>query len=152
MIPGFNRKIVKITPPAVIVDNAAYTTTEIDTYGCTYAIINVHFGATDIAMVALKVQESDTSGSGFTDVTGLVSGTSNNDAGSTSTLPASTADNTFYGFFIDLRGRKRYLDLVATAGDGAAGTYMTAWAELYGPQYDLPVTAAERGYAECLTA
>ena len=82
-------------------------------------------------MATLKVQESDDSGmSGAADVSGLVFGTSTNIAGSTSTLPSATDDNKFFIFEIDLRARKRYLDLSATAGDGAAGTYMAAWVEL----------------------
>lgn len=149
MIPGFNRKLVSITPPAAIVDNAAFTTAEIDTLGFSYAIVNVYFGAMDIAMTALKVQESDTSGSGFADVTGLVFGTSTNDAGSTSSLPSATSDNTIFSFFIDLRGRKRYLDVSATGGDGTLGTYMTAWVELWRPA-DGVLTATEAGYSQRL--
>lgn len=151
MLHPFNRKLVSVTPPAAIVDNAGYTTAEIDTYGYDYCVINVYLGATDIAMAALKVQESDTSGSGFADVTGLVFGTSANDAGSTSTLPSATDDNKFFSFFIDLKGRKRYLGLVATAGDGTTGTYLTAWAELWRGK-EPPRTAAQAGYSQRLVA
>lgn len=148
MIAPFARKMVSITPPAAIVDNASLTTASIDTRGWEYAVINVYFGAMDIAVVALKIQESDTDGS-YGDVTGLVFGTSNNDTGSASTLPSATDDNKFFSFFIDLRGRKRWLDLVATMGDGAAGTYVTAWCELYRGQ-DAPRLATEAGYSQRL--
>ena len=94
-------------------------------------------------MTALKMQESDTSGSGHADITGLVYGTSSNIAGSTSALPSATDDNKTFLFEIDLKGRKRYLDLVATAGDGAAGTFMAAVAVL-GRAEDLTDTAAGR--------
>ena len=149
MIAPMKRKVVSITPPQVIVDNASWTTAELDTLGWDFVVINAFFGAMDIAMVALKVQQSDVSGSGFADVTGLVFGTSLNDTGSTSTLPSATDDNKFFSFFVDLRARKRYLDLVATGGDGAAGTYLTAWAELWRGK-DAPLSASEAGYSQRL--
>jgi len=143
-----NTKLVSITPPAAIVDNASYTTASIDTQGWDYLQVVVYLGATDIAMTALKLQESDTDGS-YGDVTGLVFGTSSNIAGSTSTLPSATDDNKFFVFDVDLRGRKRYFDLVATAGDGTAGTFLTAFAILSRGK-DQPVTAAERGASQIL--
>lgn len=150
MIHAQNCKVVKITPPAAIVDNAAYTTTELDTLGWDYVQIFVHLGATDIAIATLQVTESNTSGSGHAAVTGLVWGTSNNIAGSTSTIPSATDDNKFFLFEIDMRkGRKRYLDLNATAGNGTAGTYLTAWAVLWRGE-NSPVTASERGCQEIL--
>jgi hypothetical protein len=133
-------KFVAITPPGAIVDNAAFTTAAIDTKGFAHLTIIVHFGAMDIAMAALKVQESDDSGmSGAADITGTVGGTS-------FTLPGATADNQFWAFHINLKGvRKRYIDLVATGGDGTSGTYLTAFAILSRAQ-EYPDTAAERGF------
>jgi len=75
-----NTKLVSITPPAAIVDNASYTTASIDTQGWDYLQVVVYLGATDIAMTALKLQESDTDGS-YSDVTGLVFGTSSQHRG-----------------------------------------------------------------------
>lgn len=144
MNPLQNTKLVSMTPPAAIVDNTSYTTAEIDTKGWDYAQIICYLGATDIAMAALKVTESDTSGSGHADVAGLVVGTSVDIDGTTSALPASTDDNKFVVFDIDLRGRKRYLDVTATAGDGSAGTYLTAIA-LLSRGKESPQTVAERG-------
>ena len=142
------KKRVAITPPAAIIDNASATTATIDTLGFDYAEVVVHFGAMDIAVTAMKMQESDDSGmSGAADVTGLVFGTSTNTAGSTSTLPSATDDNKFFSFFIDLRGRKRYLDLVLTLGDGAAGTYVTAFVELWRGE-NQPCTATARGNSQ----
>jgi hypothetical protein len=111
-----NCKFVQLTPPGVIVDDASYTTAALDTAGFGYCAILVCLGATDIAMAALKLQQSDASGSGFADITGAVGGTD-------FTLPTSTDDNKIVAFFVDLRGKKRYLDVVATAGNGSAGTY-----------------------------
>lgn len=143
-------KFVALTPPAAIVDNAAYTTAAVDTAGFRKLQILVLLGATDIAVAALKVQESEASDmTGAVDVTGLVVGTSLNIAGATSALPSATDDNKFMLFEVDLRGRMRYLDLAATAGDGSTGTYLTAIAILSDP-VECPKTAAQRGCDEIL--
>lgn len=146
MIAPFERKIVEVVRPGAIVDAASFTVQDVDTLGYDYAVINCYVGATDIAMTALKVQESDDD-STYSDIDATVFGTADNDTGDASALPSATDDNKFFSFFVDLRGRKRYLRLVATAGDGAAGTYMTAWAELWRAK-DAPRTAAEAGYSQ----
>ena len=149
MIEQLHVKKVAVIQPAAIVDNASWTVVTIDRKGWDHVSIDCLLGAADIAVAALKVQESDASGSGFADVTGLVYGTSNNDTGSASTLPSATDDNLLFGFSIDCRGRKRYLKLVATGGDGAAGSYLAAIATLCrGAQGSL--TAAEAGYSQRL--
>lgn len=135
---------VNVIPPVAIKDNASWTTTQIDTKGYNYCTIVVTLGATDIAMAALKVQESDTDGSNFGDVTGLVFGTSTDAlSGSTSALPTAAQDDKIFVFEINLAGRKRYLDLVATAGNGTAGTYAAAIAILSRAD-NAPRTATER--------
>lgn len=149
MNPEQETKFVSVTPPAAIIDNASATTAEVDTKGWDYAQYYVYIGATDIAMTALAVTESDTSGSGHANITGLVTGTSTNIAGSTSALPSATDDNTVRRFDIDLRGRKRYLDLTATCGDGTAGTYLAAWCIL-SRGAKAPVTATECGCGDIL--
>lgn len=146
MNPSQNHKYVAITPPAAILDAASATAASIDTLGFDFLKVVVLLGASDIAMDALKLQTSDTDGS-YADLTGCVFGTSTNLAGSTSTLPSSTDDNKFFVFYVDLRGKKRYFDLVATAGDGSAGTYLTAWAELYRGE-GMAATAAGRGISQ----
>ncbi len=142
MIHGQNTRFVSITPPAAIVNNASYTTASIDTLGYEYLEVFVYVGATDVAMTALKLQESDTDGS-YADVTGLVYGTSASIAGTTAALPTATDDNKCFKFEVDLRGRKRYFDLAATAGSGSTGTFLTAFA-LLSRATDTPVTATER--------
>lgn len=141
-------KFVSITPPGAIIDDASATTASIDTNGWDYLTVVCYFGAMDIAATALKMQSSDTDSS-YADVTGLVYGTSTDIAGSTSSLPSATDDNKFFIFEIDLRGQKRYWDLVATLGDGAAGTYFTAFGILSRGKNG-PVTATERGVANVL--
>lgn len=144
-------KLVSITPPAAISDNATLTTGEIDTLGWSYLTIVVYEGATDIAMAALSVTQSDTSGSGHANVTGLVWGTSTNIDGSTSALPSATDDNLFQVAQIDLKGKKRYIDVTATTGDGAAGTYIAIFGILSRPQVS-PISASEAGANEILRA
>ena len=134
-----NVKVVNVTPPAAIVDAASFATTSIDTAG--YGKLAVYFslGATDIAMTALKLQEADDDSS-YGDITGCVYGASGAPA-----LPTADDDNKVFGFFVNLAGRKRYIDVVATAGNGAAGTFGTCIAVLYNGEGIN--TAAERGLA-----
>lgn len=148
MIPMLNTKIVSVTPPAAIVDNAAFTTAEVDTLGYDFASFYVYYGATDIATAVLQVTETDTSGSGQVAITGTIFGTSTNTAGTTSTLPSATADNLFFAIHIDMRkGRKRYLDLNLTGGDGAAGTFAAVFCILSRGK-ELPNSASERGCSQ----
>lgn len=137
-----NVKVVNVTPPAAIKDNASFATTTIDTLGFNKVAIYFSLGATDIAMTALKVQESDDSGmASAADITGAVYGASGAPA-----LPSATDDDKIFGFFIDLKGRKRYLDVVATAGDGAAGTFGACTAHLYN-SFTTEDNATQRGLA-----
>jgi hypothetical protein len=137
-----NAKIVNVTPPAAIKDAASFATTTIDTLGFNKVAIYFALGATDIAMTALKVQESDDSGmSGAADITGAVYGATGYAA-----LPTADDDNKVFAFFIDLKGRKRYLDVVATAGDGSTGTFGACTAHLYNP-LTTEDNATQRGLA-----
>ena len=141
-----NLKAVNTTSPRVINDNTAYTTATLDTIGFDEALFIIQFGAMDIAVAALKLQESNDSGmSGATDITGA------DFSVSPATLPSATADDTLVAIHVKLGGvRKRYLDLSFTAGDGAAGTYasvltLLSKAEAY------PGNATDRGFGQLLT-
>lgn len=112
--------------PAAIVDNAAWTGVEIDTLGWDYLELMFLYGTSDIALAALAVTQSDTAGSGHANVTGTVFGTATDIAGTTTVLPSATDDGCVEAFQIDLRGKKRYFNVAATAGDGTAGTYAAA--------------------------
>lgn len=142
MIQAQAIEFVNTTPAAAILDAASAATTTIDTFGCAAVLIVVQLGAMDIAMTALKVQESDDSGmSGAADITETVFGGSGNPA-----LPIATDDNHLFGFLIHCTGhRKRYLDLVATCGDGAAGTFVSV-ITLKFRHGTLPSTATGRGF------
>lgn len=142
-------KVVSVTPPAAIVDDASFTTAEIDTIGYDYATILVYLGATDIAMTALAVTESDVTASGHANVTGLVYGTSTDIDGATSDLPSATDDNKVFAFEVDLRGRKRFLDVTATMGDGTAGGFVTILALLWRGD-EQKQSASARGFGNVL--
>jgi hypothetical protein len=99
----------------------------------------------------LSLQESDTSGSGHANVTGLVYGTSTDIDGNTSSLPSATDDNGVFAFEVDLRGRKRYLDVAATVGDGTAGAFVTIQTILCRAK-ELPTSISDKGLTGCLRA
>lgn len=150
-------KFVNVIPPGVVVDNAAFTSTVVDTAGYDSVAFVVNLGGTDIAVTALKVQEADAKSSATaltsgTDVTGLVWGTSTNpDTGATSALPSATDDNKIYVAFVNTKERKRYLQIQATAGDGTTGTYLAATAVL-NKAADGPYNATTRGLGSNLIA
>lgn len=149
MIAEQATKVLQVIAPVSIKDDTAWVSDEIDTAGWEYCTIICNLGVTDIAVALLKVQESDVTGTGFADVTGLVFGTSTGIDGSVSALPSAADDGKIFIFDIDCRSRERYLDLVATAGDGALGTFLSAIAILSrGKQ--APVTAADRGASQIL--
>jgi hypothetical protein len=105
-----------VTKAAASVAANATHSHEIDTAGFKYASIDVIFSpftaATSAYASVLKVQESDVSGSGQADVTGL-SVTAG--AGSTTGNVGAVAR-----FNVDLRGRKRFLTVVTSPGNTVA--------------------------------
>lgn len=140
-------KVLNVTPPAAIVDNAAFTTATIDTKGFRSLTVYVSLGATDIAFTVLKLQESDDSGmSGAVDIAGTVFG----GGGGQPALPTATDDNKVYAFYVDLRGRKRYIDVNLTIGDGTVGGFASILAILERAE-ESPDTAAERGVGAFVT-
>lgn len=142
MHEAMKQKAVAITNPGAIVDNAAFTTAIIDTRGFAFLTIIVVLGALDIAVAAFKLQESNDSGmAGAADVSGA------DFSVSPATLPAATDDNKLYAIQVNLKGRKRYLDLTLTGGDGTAGTYAAAIA-LLSEASEVPASATDRGFAQ----
>lgn len=147
MIHDQYQKLVNLTPPAAIVNNASLTVAALDTLGWDYAQIDVILGATDIALTALKLTESDDNSS-YTDVPLSIYGTSNNSGGSASTLPAATDDNGIFGWHVQLTGqRKRYLKAVVTIGNGSTGAFANVLGILSRAQ-QAPNTMAKRGFVQ----
>ena len=145
MISQQNTRFAPISYPVARANNSSPTTLSIDTAGYEYLEVFVLLGATDIALTALKLQSSDTDGS-YTDVTGLVYGTSVGINGSTAALPTASDGNKLFKFEVDLRGQKRYFKLLATIGNGTSGAFFAAWGQLSRAS-DIPVTANERNVA-----
>ena len=126
MINAQNTKIVTVTTP-VSVSAGAATTSTIDTSGFDYCTILFIGGAMTTGYSTFKVQESDDSGmSGAVDISndngvlGFGETSQLNVDGTASADPDAT-DNVVHGIEINLFGRKRYLDVSATAG----GTCLT---------------------------
>lgn len=88
----------------------------IDTLGYAYASIDVvlepNAATTDAICRALKVEESDASGSGYSDIAALVGNGTGGFAIPTS--GSRTAGSNVVRLNVDLRGRKRYLRVNAT--------------------------------------
>jgi hypothetical protein len=113
----------------------------IDTIGFNYASIDVCFepvvaaGTNSAVAVALKLQEGDTTAS-YSDVTGYVGGTS-----FTIPTPSATSDTSVVRFNVDMRGRKRYLNVYATPN---AASPVVSVARLGKPE-ESPVAASAAG-------
>ncbi len=141
MIDAKNQKIVGITSPAAVVDNAAFTTNTIDTRGFRYITIVLILGALDVALAACKLREGN-----LADMSDAVDVAGADFAAAPNALPSATDDNKQYAIQVDMRGRKRYLDLSLTGGDGTVGTYATAFAILSRAE-TMPSSPSDRGFA-----
>lgn len=133
-----NVKYVAITPPAAIVDNAAFTTAAVDTKGWGHLMIVAQFGALDIAPASASIRHSDASN--------MASPTTLATGGTDFALATATdSDNLFHVFEVEIDGTKgRYIDFEITGGDGTAGTYLSVLAILSRPA-ESPNSATERG-------
>lgn len=140
MVNAHMGKYAVAIAPAAILDNASASASAIDCQGASYAEIVLQIGATDIAMTVLKVQESDDD-STYTDVSGATFDGGTDVGGGTLALPSATDDNQTCVFQINMVGRKRYLKVVATFGDGTAGGFIAGVARLSELAY-VPDTSA----------
>lgn len=108
MIDMQNVKLQKMIVP-IDANGTTVTDTEVDTLGFHYLTVIVQLGNVAANMTTLKLQESDTSAASEADFTG----------GSFTAPTAAGGDNDVLVAFVDLRKRKRYISIVATAGAGA---------------------------------
>jgi hypothetical protein len=123
-------KYVAAIPPAAILDNTSATAVTIDTLDYDYLEVIVTLGATDVAMTALKLQDSASDFSGA-DVTGADFDGGLSPFGDTLALPSATDDDQVAIFQVELDGsHERYFQVVATFGDGTAGGFVSAVARL----------------------
>jgi len=141
MNDALNTKTLIVSPPVAVKDNAAFTCAAVDTLGFRYCSFEIVIGALDVDVAALKLTHSDDDGSAdaYADIDGA-------DFSVDSTLPQDDEDNKVFAIHVDMRGgKKRYLKLAFTAGDGAVGTYATVIARLSRAE-TFPRSAADRGY------
>lgn len=153
MVHDYETRRALFTPPQSVASNTTFTSATIDTKGFSFARIVLDIGVTNIALTSLKVQQSDLSNMGSaTDISGTVFGTDNNDTGSASSLPDANTSNTSVAILIDLRGKKRYLKLVAASEVNVnhAGLY-SAYADLARPA-ETPRSASEAGFGQRIIA
>lgn len=125
--------IYNICPPAAIVDDAAFTFDYVDTKAgnVEYALARFIFaiGAIDANMaVPPKIQECETSGGVYADISGA--------AINASFVTAAGADDDVLVIDVKLDKRMRYLKPAATGGNGDAGMYMNAICELWYPNVE----------------
>jgi hypothetical protein len=135
--------------PAAIIDNTSAASTAIDCRGFSYLEIPVLIGATDIAVTVLKLEESDSSGSGYTDIPGATFSAGTSADGVTLALPSATDDNQVHAFQVNLVGRKRYIRTVCTFGDGSTGGFVAATARLSRAGYLSPVATDKASGGIC---
>lgn len=136
MIHAQDAKYFTVLAPISVAGGATATTIELDTLGFDYVELLVQSGLVGANGVAtIKIQESDVSGSGQVDVTGLAF-----------TALVDADDGKILGAFIDVKKRKRYLTLVITNGATNA-SLMSAIARLSRAAQS-PTTATERGLLE----
>lgn len=150
MKPLQDAKVVNLIAD-MTVDNSAYTTTEIDTVGYGYATIIATFGNVPANVAAMTVTESDASGSGHAAF--ITVGTTTCIDGAASALPtAAGGDGDVLIFEIDLNGRKRYLDLTCTAGDGSGTATELSAICILSQAKIAPTTEAQRGADQIIRA
>jgi len=100
------------------------TSAAIDSRGFDYALLLVNLGVLDTtATLVVKVQECDTSGGTYTDITSA-----------TFTVDVDADDASVAAGQIRLHGRERYLKVVGTYG-GSASVAFSATLVLTGAQY-----------------
>lgn len=98
----------------------ATSQTSIDTLGFSYAAVDVIFekvaaaGTNSAVAIACKLQHGDTTSS-YSDIVAFTGGTATSaTVGYTIPTPGNTADTNVVRFNVDLRGKRRYLNVFAT--------------------------------------
>jgi hypothetical protein len=121
------KTVVKIA--SVTTDGASFSH-EIDTYGADYVSVDVcysTFTATSAAYsTLLKVQESNVTNSGQTDVPGMT----------VTAVAGRTTGNHVARFNVDMRGRKRYLTIVGNPAKPATVASVARLSKIEDEPYD----------------
>ena len=138
-------KVDQLILPGAIVNSGSWTSQAIDMTGAHEALVTFNLGALDAAITALKLQECDTSGGSYTDISGADYSATGN------VLPTASDDNKIWAWYVSYRGgRKAFLKIVATIGTGSTGGYATATV-VHGRIEQAPYDATTAGAAQLLT-
>ena len=119
-------KYVLLVPPQIKDNGAPAGLTNIDTQGYSHLRCIIMLGVIDADMSAKpKMQESDTTGGSYTDITGAA----------LANTPADGDDDEINIIDIDLNyAHKRYIKCLLTAGNGTTGTNLTVLGKLSNPE------------------
>lgn len=137
-------KLIQCVWPQILVDDGpavgaqGNTPVSVDTVGWNEAMVVFGLGATDIAVDEFNVFDSDDD-STYAEIPGLSQLT-----GADGTSPSATEDNSLFPCYIDLKNKKRYLQVAWGFGNGTVGGYGYVLVVLAKPDV-APNTAAERG-------
>lgn len=142
-------KFGELLPPQLKDDGDFAGNTYFDTQGLWAVLVLIHVGTTDIGMGstaegnAVKLEECDTSGGSYTDITNAA----------LADAIADDEDNKLFGIYVDLtKTHKRYLRINAPyAGDGTNGVNASAIAIGF-PLDESPRSAAGMGLEELIEA
>ncbi len=135
MIATQNLKYVNAGSP-VVLDGASITAITVDTAGYHSVAFVLTLGASDAAVTAFSLTESDESGSGFVAISNSTPGT----------LLTATDDNDLNIIHLNLRNaaRKRYIRVVVTVADTGSGGAVSCLAVLGDPAI-APNSGVDRG-------
>ncbi len=142
-------KFGELVPPQLKDDGDLAGNTYFDTIGCASLLVLIHVGTVDAALgstaegTAVVLEECDTSGGSYTEITGAA----------LADAIADDEDNSLFGIHLDLaRSHKRYVRIKAPhAGDGTNGVNASAIAIGF-PVDPVPFNAAGMGLAELIEA
>lgn len=139
MVDAQMAKYVVNLAPISVAGGGTATVTEIDTIGWDYAEVIITTGLVGAnGVTVLKITESDTAGSGHTDISG---------GGFTALVDAN--DGIINVAYLDLRKHKRYLNTVIT--NGATNASLLSCIVRLSRGKEMPNSNTERGTLETLT-
>ena len=140
-------KFTALLPTEKFKNNGAFGgNTYADTLGLSAILFLIDIGTTDVIVgsggtaAALKIEECDTTGGSYTDVTGAA----------LAAVISATGDSKLRGIFVDLsKSHKRYMQAPTAGNSTGANLNITA---IGFPSDQMPKSAAEMGLTELIEA
>lgn len=136
MIATQNLKYINALSP-VTLDDATGTAIAVDTAGYHSVAFVLSIGATDAAVTAFSLTESDTEGGSYTAIS----------SSTPSSLLSATDDNDLNIIHLNLRNaaRKRYIKVVVTVANGASTGGVVSCLAVLGDPAIAPNSGVDRG-------